>query len=514
MKPELYSYQNTVEDRATGGVYYTGEADASKLADYTIGRHLHFLNGRNKLTPAYLRDLRILDPACGTGPLLWAALRVLKAYDTWGVTGTHNLIGMDVDEGALHIFESWAKDASIYCGDALLDIEKWPECNFIVSNPPYVFLRRGSPYKRKDELFQRRGQMKDLAEYFVSEGCRKVWDGWTTCAGFLVQSRVCSITSDAMQEINRADAKVRIGFGTKEFPWECGDARTQCHMFGLESRYSEAPVEFDGKPTYAIHPGLRTDVNMFALAECSKEMYRRVFLGSSEFKRYPDNDMSEEQAEVSYLTGQWFMNGRGPVCAPLASLEDRESDSVLRSPMNGVAPDYWMASCSVAKYWYWRTVHVGTFAAALNIVVLDGNYLLMGIVQSRFMRLWAEAMSYSRNEHGTKSFTVYDAIRTFPFPRDYRYFRWQTDLLLKDDYGVENAMKVLEDQRQEALFNRSVVSLYNENPSWLRARHHALDCAVAEVLGLPVEVLSETDAQVLQRLEQGNRNLAHYYTAT
>lgn len=514
--PDLYSYQETVEDRAATGVFYTSEGDAWRLATLTIARHLQHLDDVGELNAAVMRELRVLDPACGTGPLLFAALYTLKAFDRWGVVGSHNLVGIDVDRTALYRLQDWAPDAQIIHGDALLDIT-WPRVDFIISNPPYVYLKRDTPYGRTEELIEKEGFYQDMAEYFCMYAADQVYQWGTLCAGFLVSSRICSATSEVMQMMQRDSHKLRIGFGTETFQWMNGDARLQCNMFGIERVGSKAPVQMEDDQVEVVYPGLRTDVNMLSLSECSKEAYVRVFLGASEQKRTLDKDGEElQKPDRLYMTGQWMMNGRGPVVCPAHSALSRSPDSVLLNPHRGLEPCLWMATCSVAKYWYWQALDTWRYRASRNIIVLDGSYTLMGIFQSRFMEVWAKAMSYERNEHGTRSYSIYDAVRTFPIPRNLRLFRNQEDLFLDDASDVDRKMQGLELQRL-AHFGQereSVVELYNASPEWLRQAHRELDEAVALQLGLPVEWLDKSDSELLVDLEERNRSLARYYTTT
>ncbi len=75
--------------------------------------------------PTVGRDVaRVLDPCCGAG-------NILRAAQSFG----HEVSGIEID-GDLAV-EASRSGFSVVCADALE--ASWPECDFIVTNPPFVF---------------------------------------------------------------------------------------------------------------------------------------------------------------------------------------------------------------------------------------------------------------------------------------------------------------------------------------------------------------------------------------
>ena len=134
-----------------------------------------------------LANVRVLDPACGSGNFLYVAMRELKqleqdlisyanqAFNIHGMkrrVGPGNVLGIDVDQYAVDLtrLSLWIGDIQwtlqqslqrmpepilgqidqIECRDAILDEDedgnpvpaRWPEAEFIVGNPPFLGSKR------------------------------------------------------------------------------------------------------------------------------------------------------------------------------------------------------------------------------------------------------------------------------------------------------------------------------------------------------------------------------------
>ena len=132
-----------------------------------------------------LADVRVLDPACGSGNFLYIALRELKQLEQefldWAAAelrlgtlgrrvGPGNMLGIDIDEFAVDLTRAslwigeiqWVQErtaeytrrpilgstSQIECRDALLEQDvfgnpqpkpaEWPEAEFIIGNPPFL----------------------------------------------------------------------------------------------------------------------------------------------------------------------------------------------------------------------------------------------------------------------------------------------------------------------------------------------------------------------------------------
>ncbi len=166
-----------------------------------------------------LRDVRVLDPACGSGNFLYVALKALKdlerdvimwASETIGLTefprvGPQNVLGIEVNEYAaelarvtiwigeiqwmVHNGFSYETDPilqplqNIETRDALFDMAdgkvhetEWPQAEFIIGNPPFLggkFLRRDLGDEYVDHLFEvfsgRVAREADLVVYWFEK---------------------------------------------------------------------------------------------------------------------------------------------------------------------------------------------------------------------------------------------------------------------------------------------------------------------------------------------------------
>jgi len=202
-----YSMDN-IEQHATGA-HYTYEKDIMKIVRPTIIQPILEKISRAKTLEKLLeireelRQIRVLDPACGSGNFLYIALRELKnleleifskikenfsSYqirDTYSIIQTNQFYGIDMSPFAVELakvtlsfgkkifndqFLEYVKNnqMSLYFEDKSLpfdDLDKniivndalfcdWPKTDFIIGNPPflggkYLRVERGDEYAQK-----------------------------------------------------------------------------------------------------------------------------------------------------------------------------------------------------------------------------------------------------------------------------------------------------------------------------------------------------------------------------
>lgn len=166
------------------GAHFTGEADIARIVEPTIVRPWLARIAAAR-TSAALRGLhdelctyRILDPACGAGDFLHAALGALQTIErevarrlgeplARGV-GAGQLFGIDADPAAVALARTRLREASVQEGDALF--MPWPAVDAIVGNPPFQAKNKmqgefGADYVRR--LRARYPEISGMADYCV-----------------------------------------------------------------------------------------------------------------------------------------------------------------------------------------------------------------------------------------------------------------------------------------------------------------------------------------------------------
>jgi type I restriction-modification system DNA methylase subunit len=167
-------HADTRRFRKAHGVYYTPKWVVRLIVEGTLGRAL------DERTPEEIRNIRVLDPACGSGSFLVEAFRVLAHY--WRRTEPpvdaaaelaqrvailhNNMFGVDLDPAAVEIAQlnlllvalserSLLPDlaTNVVCGNSLIDRDRADAFDYaaafpfakepgrfdvVIGNPPYV----------------------------------------------------------------------------------------------------------------------------------------------------------------------------------------------------------------------------------------------------------------------------------------------------------------------------------------------------------------------------------------
>jgi methylase of polypeptide subunit release factors len=224
-------HADTRRFRKAHGVYYTPKWVVRLIVETTLGRALH------ERTPEEIRNIRVLDPACGSGSFLVEAFRLLASY--WRRTEPPvdsaaeraqrvailqaNIFGVDLDPSAVEIAQlnlllvalserSLLPDlaANVVCGNSLVDRDRADAFDYpaafpfaqepgrfdvVIGNPPYVRSQNLPALDR--EIFRARYRTAvgsfDIYELFLERALELARLGGRT--GFIVPGKFLSSSS-------------------------------------------------------------------------------------------------------------------------------------------------------------------------------------------------------------------------------------------------------------------------------------------------------------------------------
>lgn len=133
---------------------------------------------------------RIIDPACGCGNMLIAALeRVVSINDISPIEALNYIYGIDIDEQNVYftkiLIELWCLKQgystnditlNIKCADSLLDDWFDLEYQYIIGNPPYVNVRQMDKMTKSiySDIYQSAKGLFDLSHLFVEKALKKL----------------------------------------------------------------------------------------------------------------------------------------------------------------------------------------------------------------------------------------------------------------------------------------------------------------------------------------------------
>ncbi len=261
-----------------------------------------------------LSDVRVLDPACGSGNFLYTALHALKDLEQefieWAVTvdpssrqrrvGPHNLLGIDKNEFAVDLTRmslwighlQWnherrldhtrepilGKIEQIECRDAILSSDdegnpvpaEWPEADFIVGNPPFLGSKEMRELNQQeveqiriafsDELDGR----VDLCVYWHELARRQIVAGKHRRAGLLsTESIRRSYSRRVLERIADTGA---IFFAYSNEPWTNDGAAVRISIVGQDDGSATERV-LDGRIVDLIHPDLTAGPRVIEASE-------------------------------------------------------------------------------------------------------------------------------------------------------------------------------------------------------------------------------------------------------
>ena len=278
-----------------------------------------------------LADVRVLDPACGSGNFLYMALQALKDLEyrvildaeTMGFArrvihcGPQNVKGIEINQYAAELARTsiwigniqWlrrngfearkepvleALDA-IECRDALVTRKAdgsyeeagWPKADFIIGNPPFLgakLMKRKLGHEVTDlyrSIFARRlAGFSDLVCFWFEKSRELVANGSAARVGLVATSSIRGGTNRPV--LDRITSDLVIFDAWSERPWVVEGARVEVSIVCFTNR-AIAPKDcyLDGEKVAQINSDLTTGLNL-SLAKRQKENLGRLLSWNSE----------------------------------------------------------------------------------------------------------------------------------------------------------------------------------------------------------------------------------------
>ena len=288
-----------------------------------------------------LEDVRVLDPACGSGNFLSVTLSALldleKQASIWAadagirtLEGQHfetrvrpaAMLGIEVNGYAQDLartvvqitYLQWLHDNgyphpgepilrhtdNIWHCDALLDASTgnetvWPEAEFLVGNPPFLGdkkLRRQLEDPYVEALFRcfrgRVASSSDLCCYWFYKARKHVVEGKTRRAGLVATQ---SITGGKNREV--LDALPNIFFAISDREWALDGANLRISLVGFDNG-EEQEKQLDGHEVGRILSNLTATTNIIEARKLS-ETVGIAFMGDTKGGAF---DISFSEAEA------------------------------------------------------------------------------------------------------------------------------------------------------------------------------------------------------------------------
>ena len=265
-----------------------------------------------------LADVRILDPACGSGNFLYMAMRALRDIEheliEWAQaqrvnglehrTGPQNMLGIDIDRFAVELTRmslwighiQWNYEHNIgtlrdpvlgpieqiECRDAILDEDEegkpvaaeWPEAEFIVGNPPFLGMKRmrselGNSYVERVRTAWA-GALDgrvDLCVYWHEAARRQIMKRATLRAGLLATQNIRgSFSRPVLQRIRNTG---QIFLAHSDEPWVNDGAAVRIAIV-CQDDGSEPHRELDDTPVVRISSRLTSGTDLSRARELNE----------------------------------------------------------------------------------------------------------------------------------------------------------------------------------------------------------------------------------------------------
>ncbi|MCY3023139.1 MAG: N-6 DNA methylase [Planctomycetota bacterium] len=484
-----------------------------------------------------ISQVRVLDPACGSGNFLYVSLRMLKDLEKEVVTlaakcghnlfrfvGPEQLYGIEINPYAAELARlvvwighiQWDKDNGLYrpevpilkplenikemdaildCGLGIADCglakgrtkrrtagqassgtpaakePRWPECDVIVGNPPFLGdkkLRAGLGHKYVEQLFRLYGDripnQSDLCCYWFEKARQHIKDGKCKRAGLLATQNVRGGAS--RKALERIKGTGDIFFAITDRDWVLDGANVHISMVGFDDG-GEKERLLDGRVVETIHANLTCSAdttsaralpanrNVGFIGSCKggsfdigeDEALPMLRHGGNPHGR-PNSDVLRPVANSMEVMGndsrRWIIDNADRDLASACLYEEPHRVVLERvKPVRDTNRDNWLRSN------WWRPQRMrpvmraaiaplGRFLVTpttskhrvflwlrhpvlpdhkLVVFARDDDYFF-GVLHSRFHEVWARAQGTQlRERESGQNYNVMTCFETFPLPK-------------------------------------------------------------------------------------------------
>ncbi len=277
-----------------------------------------------------LAEVRVLDPACGSGNFLYLALQSLKDLERRAIVeavdlglalrvvhcGPQNVKGIEINQYAAELartsiwigniqwlrrngFEARKEPVlealdSIECRDALVtkkpggsyEETDWPEAEFIIGNPPFLggkLMRAGLGNQYVESLFKvylrRVPAEADLVTYWFEKSWQQVREGLANRAGLVSTN---SIRQGANRRVLEAiELNVTIFEAWSDEPWIVEGAAVRVSIVCFGKATTKEGLRLNGDKVERINADLTLGQANLTLAKRLRENSSIAFMGDT-----------------------------------------------------------------------------------------------------------------------------------------------------------------------------------------------------------------------------------------
>ena len=543
-----------------------------------------------------LEQVRVLDPACGSGNFLYMALQALKNLEKevilWAAEHLHiplalprispsALRGIELNPYAAELARvsiwigeiqwmlsngfAYLRDPilrplqSIECRDAVLEdgaagpVEPtWPDADYIIGNPPFLggkLMRANLGDDYVDRLFAvyngRVPREADFVTYWHEKARAMVAARRAVRVGLLATQ---GIRGGANRKVLvRIKETGDIFFAWSDEPWVVEGAAVHVSIIGYDDG-TETARKLDGKPVTVINSDLSSGLDL-TQARRLPENLGIAFMGDTKggpfditapvaedmlAKPNPhgksNSDVIRPWVNGLDITGRprhmQIIDFGTDMSAKDAALYEAPFEYVrawvhpVRAVSRTTIGDRWwlherprpdmrealagqtryLTTPRVSKHRLFVWLNANTLADSATIVFARYDDFFFGVLHSRVHELWARRTGTQvRERESGFRYTPSTTFETFPFPKSTR----------TQAQAIANAAKKLDTWRSgwlnpddaPDLSERTLTTLYNKSPTWLRDAHEQLDRAVHAAYGWSYPL---DDDDVLSRLLELN----------